>query len=148
MEVLISSCMSWFILSVGMWADSDDEDQRAGFGGGSRRKKSDLSMPVNFVSGGIKQGDKIKKEDSEDSVRRQFLKSLKLYKNGDIVGPHIKICTCPSVCPSARQLRIIRSILTTPTLIVFMHTSIICVTGHLLLTSYCKFPPIVAVFDI
>ena len=60
----------WFLF-IGMWADSDD-DENAGFSGGSRRrKKNDLTMPVNFVSGGIKQGDKIKKEKENETVISQ-----------------------------------------------------------------------------
>lgn len=47
-----------------MWANSDDEDT-PGFGS-SRRKKKDYTAPIGFVSGGIKQGSKIKKEGEED----------------------------------------------------------------------------------
>lgn len=43
----------------GMWAD-DSDDERPGF---SRSRKKDMvGMPVNFVSGGFKQGDKITKD--------------------------------------------------------------------------------------
>ncbi|XP_048777997.2 tuftelin-interacting protein 11-like [Ostrea edulis] len=57
----------------GMWANSDDEDNTPGFGGG-RRKRKDYTAPIGFVSGGIKQGSKIKKEgegeeDSSDSEK-------------------------------------------------------------------------------
>lgn len=48
----------------GMWANSDDEDT-PGFGRG-RRKKKDYTAPIGFVSGGIKQGSKIKKEGDDD----------------------------------------------------------------------------------
>jgi tuftelin-interacting protein 11 len=48
-----------------MWANSDDEDNTPGFGGG-RRKKKDYTAPIGFVSGGIKQGSKIKKEGEEE----------------------------------------------------------------------------------
>lgn len=49
----------------GMWADQDsDDDERPRFGGGNR--KNNLSTPMNFVSGGIKQGDKTYKQGEED----------------------------------------------------------------------------------
>ena len=47
-----------------MWADQDsDDDERPRFGGGNR--KNNLSTPMNFVSGGIKQGDKTYKQGEE-----------------------------------------------------------------------------------
>ncbi|XP_060079683.1 tuftelin-interacting protein 11-like isoform X1 [Ylistrum balloti] len=47
----------------GMWAEDSDEEDRPtiGFSRGSRGKK-DYAAPVNFVSGGVKQGSKILKE--------------------------------------------------------------------------------------
>lgn len=45
-----------------MWADSDDEDERPGFSKGSR-KKADYSAPVQFISGGIKVGNKMEGEE-------------------------------------------------------------------------------------
>lgn len=47
-----------------MWVNSDDEDI-LGFGRG-RRKKKDYIVFIGFVSGGIKQGLKIKKEGDDD----------------------------------------------------------------------------------
>lgn len=57
----------------GMWANSDDEDT-PGFGRG-RRKKKDYTAPIGFVSGGIKQGSKIKKEgdDDDSSVSMNYI---------------------------------------------------------------------------
>ena len=47
-----------------MWADNDSDDERPRFGGGGNRKNN-LAMPMNFVSGGIKQGDKTYKPGEE-----------------------------------------------------------------------------------
>ena len=47
----------YFLSLVGMWADPDSDDERPRFGGGGSRKNN-LTTPMNFVSGGIKQGDK------------------------------------------------------------------------------------------
>ena len=48
-----------------MWADEDSDDERPSFAkkGGSGR---DMTAPMNFVSGGIKVGDKVTKEGEED----------------------------------------------------------------------------------
>ena len=54
-----------YVIFSGMWArDSDDEDERPGFGSSSK-KKSDFTAPIGFVSGGIKQGDKTVKQEDE-----------------------------------------------------------------------------------
>ncbi|KAI1709720.1 GC-rich sequence DNA-binding factor-like protein domain-containing protein [Ditylenchus destructor] len=53
----------------GMWADSDDEDERPGFSKGSR-KKADYSAPVQFISGGIKVGNKMEGEEEEEIDER------------------------------------------------------------------------------
>ena len=59
------SCNAAYV-SPGMWADQDsDDDGRPRFGGGNR--KNNLSTPMNFVSGGIKQGDKTYKPGEEAS---------------------------------------------------------------------------------
>ena len=50
-----------------MWADHESDDERPRFGGGSSRKNN-LSAPMNFVSGGIKQGDKTYKPGEEVKV--------------------------------------------------------------------------------
>ncbi|VDD90514.1 unnamed protein product [Enterobius vermicularis] len=51
----------------GIWAEREDDDEEelhAGFGSfGSRKKNKNYSAPVSFVSGGIKHGQKIEKED-------------------------------------------------------------------------------------
>ncbi|KAL4232809.1 Tuftelin-interacting protein 11 [Mactra antiquata] len=51
--------------TYGMWADNDSDDERPGFGGGGR-KKPDITAPIGFVSGGIKQGDKTVKQEEEE----------------------------------------------------------------------------------
>lgn len=53
------------MLVSGVWAenDSDEEDSRRGFGGGGGKKQADYSAPMNFVSGGLKDGDKGKKRE-------------------------------------------------------------------------------------
>ena len=65
-SVFVNSVYSGIvILSSGMWADQDsDDDDRPRFGGGGSRKNN-LSTPMNFVSGGIKQGDKTYKPGEE-----------------------------------------------------------------------------------
>ncbi|KAL3882583.1 hypothetical protein ACJMK2_028913 [Sinanodonta woodiana] len=51
--------------TYGIWAEPEVDDERPSFHGS---KKMGLSAaPVNFVSGGIKQGDKIKKEGGDDN---------------------------------------------------------------------------------
>lgn len=54
---------------VGMWADSesDEETDRPKF---SKRNKGpkDYFAPVSFVSGGIKIGDKVTKQEEEDEI--------------------------------------------------------------------------------
>ncbi|MCP9262121.1 hypothetical protein DINM_005413 [Dirofilaria immitis] len=54
----------------GIWADreeSDNEDVHAGFGSKSSKKQSkNYSAPVTFVSGGIKHGNTIEKENKDD----------------------------------------------------------------------------------
>uniref|UniRef100_A0A2K6VEC1 G-patch domain-containing protein n=1 Tax=Onchocerca volvulus TaxID=6282 RepID=A0A2K6VEC1_ONCVO len=54
----------------GIWADreeSDSEDTHAGFGSkGSKKQSKNYSAPVTFVSGGIKHGNKIEKENKDD----------------------------------------------------------------------------------
>lgn len=47
-----------------MWADHESDDERPGFGAGGR-KKPDVTAPIGFVSGGIKQGDKTVKQGEE-----------------------------------------------------------------------------------
>ncbi|XP_050394866.1 tuftelin-interacting protein 11 [Patella vulgata] len=51
----------------GIWADkdSDEEEEVAGFGGRTRRKK-DYSAPISFISGGFKAEAKLKKEEDDD----------------------------------------------------------------------------------
>ena len=51
---------------AGIWAEDSDEEQRPSFGGGGRGSK-DYTAPVNFISGGVKVGDKVTKE-VEDGV--------------------------------------------------------------------------------
>lgn len=54
-----------------MWADNDSDDERPSFG--RSRKTKDMTAPIGFVSGGIKQGDKITKDSGEkDSVRTDY----------------------------------------------------------------------------
>ena len=48
-----------------MWAEDSDEDERPGFGGLGKRSK-DYSAPIGFVSGGVKVGDKVTKNESQD----------------------------------------------------------------------------------
>lgn len=52
-----------------MWADSDDEVGRSGFGG--KKRNRDYSMPVTFVSGGIKQGSGTIKDSQTASTSKQ-----------------------------------------------------------------------------
>ena len=47
-----------------MWADDSDEE-RPSFGRGGKGSK-DYSAPIGFVSGGVKVGDKVTKEENED----------------------------------------------------------------------------------
>ena len=47
-----------------MWADDDSDEERPQFG--RSRNKKDFTAPVSFISGGIKQGSKVKKEKRED----------------------------------------------------------------------------------
>lgn len=49
-----------FFHVLGVWADSDSEDERPSF---SSRKKPKYTEPVSFVSGGIKNGNKIENSD-------------------------------------------------------------------------------------
>ncbi len=50
-----------------MWAD-DSDDERPGFGGGSGKSSKQYSAPIGFVSGGVKVGDKVTKEEEPVSV--------------------------------------------------------------------------------
>ena len=65
-----SNCMCvlygviYFLL--GMWADDSDEDERPGFGGHGMRNSKDYSAPIGFVSGGVKVGDKVTKNENPD----------------------------------------------------------------------------------
>ena len=62
-----------------MWADNDSDDERPRFGGGGNRKNN-LAMPMNFVSGGIKQGDKTYKPGEEvEYFLLQLSKSFSCY---------------------------------------------------------------------
>ena len=55
---------------AGIWADdSDEEQQRPGFGGfGGGKGSKDYTAPVSFISGGVKVGDKVTKEIDNDGV--------------------------------------------------------------------------------
>ncbi len=59
-----------YLYILGIWADegSSDEERHPGFGGGGKNKNKDYTLPVSFVSGGIKEGDKVstKPERTED----------------------------------------------------------------------------------
>lgn len=57
-----------------MWAEDSDEEERPtmGFGRGPRRKK-DYATPVSFISGGVKQGTKISKEEGIDEEEVRLL---------------------------------------------------------------------------
>lgn len=61
-----------------MWANSDDEDNTPGFGSG-RRKRKDYTAPIGFVSGGIKQGSKIKKEGEGEEDSSVCVEACVLY---------------------------------------------------------------------
>ena len=63
-EIVRNNKLESFI--SGMWAenDSDEEDSRRGFGGG--KKQADYSAPMNFVSGGLKEGDKGKNREHNE----------------------------------------------------------------------------------
>lgn len=54
--------------ALGVFADSesDEEDDRPKFSG--RKRQKDYFAPVNFVSGGIKIGDKVTKEEADDVI--------------------------------------------------------------------------------
>ena len=53
--------------TYGIWASSDEDgDDRIGFTGGNKKRTArDYTAPINFVSGGVKLGDKVIKEDDE-----------------------------------------------------------------------------------
>ena len=53
---------------VGIWADEDSDEERPSFGGGGGKNKKDYTAPMNFVSGGIKVGDKVEKVKGEDGA--------------------------------------------------------------------------------
>ena len=57
-----------FLVLSGVFADSesDEEDERPKFSG--RKRQKDYFAPVNFVSGGIKIGDKVTKEEADDVI--------------------------------------------------------------------------------
>ena len=44
----------------GIWADDSDEDERPAFGrAAGKTKGKNYTAPMNFVSGGVKVGDKV-----------------------------------------------------------------------------------------
>ncbi len=65
--------MSFYCI-VGMWADDDSDEERRGFGSGGGKNK-DYSAPVDFVSGGIKVGDKVTKEKADDEADTDEVRS-------------------------------------------------------------------------
>ena len=56
--------ITFFLTIPGIWADSDEDDERPSFGGGGKRSK-DYSAPVSFISGGVKVGSKVTKENED-----------------------------------------------------------------------------------
>lgn len=55
----------------GIWADPDSDDDRPMTGFGQKKKtRKNFTAPMSFVSGGVKVGDKVTKEEDEpkDSV--------------------------------------------------------------------------------
>ena len=68
-QIRISIQFKFILLSVffsGMWADDSDEDERPGFSGHGKRNTKDYSAPIGFVSGGVKVGDKVTKNENEE----------------------------------------------------------------------------------
>lgn len=55
-----------FFSGVFASSESDEEDDRPKFSG--RKRQKDYFAPVNFVSGGIKIGDKVTKEEADDAI--------------------------------------------------------------------------------
>jgi len=57
------------MLLIGIWASSDeddDDDKKGRSKYSSGRGKKDYVTPVSFVSGGVKVGDKVTKEDQDE----------------------------------------------------------------------------------
>ncbi|XP_013412007.1 tuftelin-interacting protein 11 isoform X2 [Lingula anatina] len=50
----------------GVWADDSDEEGQPGTSREGRKKKKDYTAPIGFVSGGIKRGSKVEKEDDDE----------------------------------------------------------------------------------
>jgi len=61
---MLTLLQDWFDKCTGMWADEED-DRRS-----SRKSKERKSYiaPVAFVSGGVKVGDKVTKNDGEEDL--------------------------------------------------------------------------------
>lgn len=49
----------------GIWADDDSDEERPGFGSQKGKKNKDYTAPVNFVSGGVKIGDKVQEKEKQ-----------------------------------------------------------------------------------
>ena len=65
----IISCSLVFqacFLFIGIWAENEEEEDRPRFSSG--RSAKDYTAPVNFISGGIKIGDRVMKEEEEDNI--------------------------------------------------------------------------------
>ena len=57
--------------SLGIWADDSDEDERpTSFNRDNRRKN--FTAPMNFVSGGVKVGDTVRKAGEDDDEDDDF----------------------------------------------------------------------------
>lgn len=63
---LTESYLFRFLSGVFADSESDEEHERPKFSG--RKRQKDYFAPVNFVSGGIKIGDKVTKEEADDAI--------------------------------------------------------------------------------
>lgn len=61
----MQNLINCYCFPSGIWADDDSDEERPGFGSQKGKKNKDYTAPVNFVSGGVKIGDKVQEKEKQ-----------------------------------------------------------------------------------